>query len=73
MQHRDIVRESECLRLIMRDIHHRGATVAGQRRDLHSKPLPKVGVQIRQRLVEQEQAGPRNHGASQPDPLLLAA
>jgi len=73
IEHPDQVGQREGLGLVVGDVHRGGAAVAGQGGDLDPEPLAQVGVEIGQRLVEQQQAGPGHHGASQRDPLLLAA
>src|SRR5712691_3032908 len=67
------VGDGEGLLLIVSDIDHGGADAALKSADLDAKPLADLGVQIGERLVEQQHARLHHEGAGQGHALLLAA
>src|SRR6266849_2860687 len=67
------VGDGERLLLIVSDIDHGGADAALKPADLDAKPLADLGVQIGERLVEQQHARLHDERASEGHALLLAA
>ena len=61
------------LGLIMGDVDRRHADLAVQRFELVAHFLAKLGVEVRQRLVEQQNLRRIREGASERHPLLLPA
>ena len=69
----DAVGDRHRLLLVVGDVGDREAELALKPLDLVAHEHPEVGVEIRQRLVEEEHAGPHAQRAGQRDALLLAA
>lgn len=69
----DPVGQRERLLLVVRHEHGRGAGQTQDLADLVSHDRAEVGVQVRERLVEEDQRGDRRQRAGQGDPLLLAS
>ena len=59
--------------LVVRHHHRRDAELVLQLADLDAHGLAQLGVEVRQRLVEQQHVGPDDQRARQRDALLLAA
>jgi hypothetical protein len=73
LHHRDPVRERHRLGLIMGDVE-RGRGGAGVKRaELRQHALAQMHVEVRQRLVHQDETGLRREAARQRHALLLAA
>ncbi len=72
-QHRDPVAEHERLVLVVGDEHRRDPQLHEQLVDLGAHLDPQRGVQVGERLVEQQHRGPRRDRSCERDPLLLAA
>ena len=69
----DPVREAHRLRLVVGDEDHRRPELALERLELRPGMDPQLGVEVRQRLVHQEDARLADDRPRQRDPLLLAA
>ena len=71
--HHQAVGDGQRLLLVVR--HHDGgqAELALQLADLHPHLLPQLGVEVRQRLVQQQHVGPDGQRPGQRHALLLAA
>ena len=69
----DAVGERHRLDLIMRDIDHGGAKLLVQALDLAPHLVAQLGVEVGQRLVEQEDLRVAHDGAADGDALALAA
>ena len=57
--------------LLVGDVDSCRSGLSGEGGDLHPEPLTQVGVEVGQRLVEQQQLGLGHYGAGQCDALLL--
>ena len=74
VQQHDLVGQRHGLDLVVRHVDHAGRTqVVVQLGDLQPGLHPQRGVQVRQRLVEQEHLGLLDDGAADGHPLALAA
>ena len=73
VDHRDPVGERERFRLVMRDIDRGDADLALQPLELAAHLVAQLGIEIRERLVEQQQPRLVHDRARERDPLLLAA
>ena len=73
VEHHDLVGQSHGLDLVVGDIDHRCLEALVQARDFDTHLHAEEGVQVGQRLVEQEHLGFANHGAPDRDALALAA
>jgi hypothetical protein len=73
LQHDDLVGERHRLDLVVGDVDHRGAQVLVQLADLHPHVHAQRRVEVRQRLVEQEDLGVAHDGAPDGHALALAA
>ncbi len=69
----DAVGQRHRLDLVVRDIDHRRRQALVQRRDLRPRADAQLGVEIGQRLVEQERGRVAHDGTADGDALLLAA
>ena len=69
----EAVGHGQRLLLVVRDHHGGEAELALQLADLDPHLLPQLGVEVRQRLVEQQHVGPEHQRAGQRHALLLAA
>ena len=69
----DLVGHRHGLELVVRDIDHGRAEGALQMLDLAAHVGPQLGVEMGDRLVEQEELGLAHDGAADGDALLLAA
>ena len=72
-QHHDPVGERHRLDLVVGDVDHRGAELLVQPRDLDAHLDAQFGVEIGERLVEQEHLRLAHDGAADGDALALAA
>ena len=70
---RDLVGQRQRLGLVVRDIDEGDAGAALQLLQLRAHALAQLGVEIGQRLVEQQDVGLDHEAARQRDALLLAA
>jgi hypothetical protein len=73
LEHRDAVAERERLDLVVRHVEHGGGRAPAQLRDLGAHLHPQLGVEVRERLVEQEGCGLAHQRAAHRDALPLAA
>ena len=73
VHHRDPVRERQRLVLVVRDVHERHSEPLLQRAQLPAQLNAKLGVEIGQRLVEQQDLRLQDERASDGDALLLSA
>src|SRR4029079_9812706 len=64
LEHGDPVAESECLGLIVGDVAHRRAELSVEARQLDSRLDSQLGVEVGQRLVEEESERLANDGAA---------
>ena len=71
--HDDAVRQAQRLVLVVRHVEHRDAELALQAAQLGAHLHPQLGVQVGQRLVQQQQARPQHDGPGQRHALLLPA
>ena len=69
----DAVGQRHRLNLIVGDVDHGDAEIAMQFGDLHPHLRPQLGVEVRQRLVEQKELGVAHDGAPDRDALALPA
>ena len=72
-QHDDLVGERHRLDLVVRHVDHGGAEILVQLGDLDAHLHAQLGVEVRQRLVEQERLGLAHDGAADGDALALPA
>ena len=72
-QHHDSIRQRHRFDLIVRHIDHRRLQVFVQLRELIAHAYAECGIQIRQWLIKQEHFRFANDGATDGDPLTLAA
>jgi hypothetical protein len=68
----DPLRQRHRLHLIVRDIDHRRFEFVVKPRDFDAHLRAKVGIEVRQRLVEQEDIGRAGNGSADRDALPLA-
>ena len=61
------------LELVRRGVEHGHAELAVQPLELGPRVVAQLGVEVGQRLVEQQQLRPADQRAADRDPLLLAA
>ena len=74
LHHRDPVGERHRLDLVVGDVDHRGrAEPLVQALDLVAQLVPELGVEVGQRLVEQEHGGVAHQRPADRDALALAA
>ena len=73
MQHDDLVGHRHGLDLVVRDVDRGGAEPLVQRLDLAAHLDAQLGIEIGQRLVEQEDLRVAHDGAAHGDALALAA
>src|SRR5688500_3929423 len=73
VHHHDPVAKAHRLDLIVGDVHRGGAEAAAQRGDLPAHLDPELGVEVGERLVEQEDLGMPDDRPPQCHPLALAA
>ena len=73
LQHHDALAERHRLDLVVGDVDHGGAELAMQARDLHAHRHAQLGVEVGQRLVEQEHLRLAHQRAAERDALALAA
>ncbi len=73
VQDRDPVRQGQGLHLVVRDVDRGDAERPDQRGDLHPQLGAHAGVQVRQRLVHEEELGLAHDRPAHRDPLALAA
>jgi hypothetical protein len=73
VEHRDAVAHGHRLDLVVGDVDHRRAEFAVQLGQLDAHLHAQAGVQIRQRLIEQEHRRLAHDGAADRHPLPLAA
>ena len=73
VHHRDLMRQRERLALVMRHIHGGDAELPLQTLQLEAHQLAQLRVEVRQRLIEQQQLGFHHQCPRQREPLLLAA
>ena len=73
LHHHDAVPQGHRLDLVVGDVNHAGADLLVQLGDLVAHAHAQLGVQVRQRLVEQEDVGLAHHRPPQRDALHLAA
>ena len=73
IEHDDLVSHGHGLDLVMGDVDGGGRKLFLQLGDLHAHLDPKRGVEVRQRLVEQKRLRLAHDGASDRNPLALAA
>ena len=73
LQHHDPVGHRHRLDLVVGDVDHRGPEPAVQRDQLAAHADAELGVEVRQRLVEQEGLRLLDDGAADRDALALAA
>ena len=71
--HHQPVGHGQRLLLVVRHHDRREPELALQLADLDAHLLAQLGVEVRERLVEQQHIGPEDERASQRDALLLAA
>ena len=71
--HADAVAEHHRLGLIVRDIECGHAGLLENDAQIIAQPQAQFGVEVRQRLIQQQQLRPINDAARQRDPLHLAA
>ena len=70
---RDTVRHGHRFMLIVGDVDERHAQLVVKLADFGAQRMPKVGVQVREGLVEQENGRVANHRTRQGNALALAA
>ena len=69
----DPLAHAQGLELVGRGVEHGHAELAVQPLELGAGVVAQLGVEVGQRLVEQEQLGPADQRPADGDPLLLAA
>ena len=72
-QHDDLVGQRHRLDLVVRHVDHGGAEALVQLGDLDAHLHAQLGIEIGERLVEQEDCGLAHDGAADSDALALAA
>ena len=73
LQHHDLVGHGHGLDLIVGDVDHGGAEPLVELCELDPHLHPELGVEVRERLVEEENAGLADDGTADGDALALAA
>ena len=73
IHHRDLVRKRKRLGLVVRDVDGREIEVALQPLELGAHAVAQLGVEVGERLVEQQELRLHHQGAREREPLLLAA
>ena len=73
MQHQQAVAQRHRLDLVVRHIEAGDAEAALQTADFGAHLHPQLGIEVRQRLIEQEQFGGSHDGTPHRHPLALAA
>ncbi|KAG1254300.1 hypothetical protein G6F65_017099 [Rhizopus arrhizus] len=73
LQHHDALAQGHRFDLVMGHVDHGGAQLAVQLRDLGPHTVAQLGIQVRQRLVEQEHRRLAHQRAAQRNTLALAA
>ena len=73
VEHDDLVGHGHRLDLVVGDVDHRRLELLVQFADLQPHRAAQRGVEVRQRLVEQEGRGLAHDGAADGDALALAA
>ncbi len=73
VHHDDVVGHRERFLLVVRHVQHRQRQRLLQLADLLADPPPQLGVEVRQRLVEQQHRGLQHQRPRDGDALLLAA
>ena len=73
MDHGDLVGQRQRLGLVVGDVDEGDAGAALQLLELGAHALAQLGVEIAERLVEQQDAGLDHQAAGERDALLLAA
>lgn len=68
----DLLPEGHGLRLVVGDVNQRGAGTGMQTLKFPAKGEPGGGIKVGKRLIEKEDCGLSQQGASQCNPLLLA-
>ena len=71
--HHHAVSERHCLDLVVRHIDRSGGDALAELLELDAHVRPELGVEIRQRLVEQEDLRMAHETTAEGDALLLAA
>ena len=71
--HGDAIADRQRFRLVVRDEHGGGTGLVEQVHDVGADLRPKVGIETRERLVEQHQPRVRRQRPGERDPLPLAA
>ena len=72
-QHGDALAHRQRLELVRGGVDHGHAELAVQALELGAGVVAELGIEVGQRLVEQQQARPADQRAADRDPLLLAA
>ena len=72
LHYRNALSQRQGLGLVVSDEDHGRAEAVVERGNLVAGPQPQPGVQVGERLVEEEDAGIAHHGAAQRDALLLS-
>src|SRR6476659_223000 len=72
LEHRDAVAHRHGLDLVVRDVDRRDAEAALERGDLRARLDAELGVEVRQRLVHEEDLGRAHDGAAHGHTLALA-
>ena len=72
-EHPDALAHAERLQLVGRRVEHRRAELPVQPLELRAHVVAELGVEVGQRLVEEQQARAADEGPADRDPLLLAA
>ena len=73
VEHRDPVRHRERLGLVVGNVDEGQAELAAELLQLGAQRLAHLAVEVRERLVEQQQLGVRDQRAGEGQALLLAA
>ena len=73
LQHRDLGGERHCLDLVMGDVDDGGLDALVEALDLGAHVNTELGIEVGQRLIEQEELGPPDQRAAHGDALALAA
>ena len=73
VHHRHMIGQGQRFDLVVRDIKNRQIHLPLDAPQLGPEFVPQPGIQVAQRLVEQQKAGIVNQSTSQCDPLLLSS
>src|SRR5438876_2264778 len=73
VHHRDLVRKRERLGLIVGHIYRREIEIALQPLELRSHAVAQLGIEIRERLIQQQKLWLHHQGACEREALLLAS